>query len=316
MKRFTLIALALIVAAVIIIVLVVKGRTSSGYDLRIPEGTDVSRIVLEDREHRVVLTEEKDTWRLNGREDARKTAVDLILAELEDMQPRSPVSENIVSTLKSKMTGSEVTVKVFSKGRKIRSFTVSHYKDNDYPSLLRSKHGSPAMLFYLPGYDIDAGSVFIADEKYWSPFTIFKIMPSEITEVSVDYPAEPLKSFSIINHSGRVSINELTSFDTVSVRRYLSYYVNVPFESINTSLTSDEEKRTTEETPYVKISVTTTDGVVHLLKGWKRVSNEAGKGEVDTDRLWGQLDNGNLFVMRYFDVDPLLKRRSYFQQVK
>jgi hypothetical protein len=205
---------------------------------------------------------------------------------------------------------------VFSKGKKIRSFTVSHYNDNDYPSLFRKKNGSKAVLFYLPGYDLDPGSVFIADEKFWRPFTIFKIMPSEIKEVTVNYPAENSKSFCIVNHSGQVSIKEVPSFDTVSVKRYLSYYVNVPFESINTSLTADEERKIIEGTPYVIISVTTSDGVVHLLKGWKRSYNYYDHAEVDTDRLWGQLDNGNLFVMRYFDVDPLLKKRSYFQQVK
>ena len=33
----------------------------------------------------------------------------------------------------------------------------------------------------------------------------------------------------------------------------------------------------------------------------------------DSDRLWGKTDNSDeLFIMRYFDVDPILKRRSYF----
>ncbi len=316
MRRVVIISLALIAIAVFIAAMVLHEKTSPGYDLKIPEGTEVSKIVLESRNQRVVLVEEKDSWRLNGGENARKTAMDLILAELEGMEPKSPVSGNIVTSLKSKMSGSEVSVKVFSKGRKIRSFTVSHYKDNDYPSLFRKKNGAKAVLFYLPGYDIDPGSVFIADEKFWRPFTIFKIMPSEIKEVTVDYPQEVSKSFCIVKNSGEISIKEVTSFDTVSVKRYLSYYVNVPFESITTSLSTDEERKIKESTPYVIISVTTTDGAIHMLKGWKRSYNKDGAVEVDTDRLWGQLDNGNLFVMRYFDVDPLLKKRSYFQQVK
>jgi len=316
MRRVVIISLALIAVAAIVAILVLRDRTSPGYDLKIPVGTEVSKIVLESRDRRVVLVGEKDSWRLNGGENARKTAMDLILAELESMEPKSPVSENVVTSLKSKMYGSEISVKVFSEGRKIRSFTVSHYKDKDYPSLFRKKNGSKSVLFYLPGYDIDPGAVFIADEKYWRPFIIFKIMPSEIKELTVNYPLDQGKSFCIVNHSGQVSIKEVTTFDTVSVKRYLSYYVNVPFESITTSLTTGEERKIIEGTPYVIISVTTTDGVVHLLKGWKRSYNKDGAFEVDTDRLWGQLNNGNLFVMRYFDVDPLLKKRSYFQQVK
>jgi|WetSurMetagenome_2_1015567.scaffolds.fasta_scaffold00096_2 hypothetical protein len=316
MKRVAVISLALIVVAVIAAVLILHNNTSSGYDLKIPEGTQVSKIILESREHRIVLDQKRDSWCLNGHENARKTAIDLITTELEEMEPKSPVSENIVSSLKSKMSGNEVSVKVFSKGRKIRCFTVSHYNDHDYPSLFRKKHGSQSVLFYLPGYDIDPGSVFIADERYWRPFTIFKIRPSEIRQVTVDYPAEPARSFCIINKSGRVGLKDMMSFDTIAVRRYLSYFLNVPFESINTSLDAGEERAIKESVPYVNISVTTTDGDVKVLKGWKKINVNGENGETDTDRLWGQLNNGNMFVMRYFDVDPLLKKRSYFQQAK
>ena len=295
---------------------ILRGNGAGDYDLRIPESTVVTRIVLESSGQRVVLEEKKDTWLINGREEVRKTAIDLILAELEGMQPVSPVSESIIRGLEMKRSGSDVSVRVFSKGRKIRSFIVTHYKDHDYPGIIRKKAGQKALIYNLPGYDIDACSVFIADIRYWRPFTIFKIMPSEIREVSVEYPADNSKSFTIVNNSGKVGLKESASFDTLSVKRYLSYFVNVPFESINTSLTTEEEKSIISSTPFVKITVTTKDSNTRQLKGWKRYLGEGEKSGSDTDRLWGKLDNGNLFVMRYFDVDPLLKKRSYFQQVK
>jgi hypothetical protein len=34
---------------------------------------------------------------------------------------------------------------------------------------------------------------------------------------------------------------------------------------------------------------------------------------IDSDRLWAMTGTGNeLFVMRYIDIDPVLKKRSYF----
>ena len=34
---------------------------------------------------------------------------------------------------------------------------------------------------------------------------------------------------------------------------------------------------------------------------------------MDSDRLLGKTDESNeLFIMRYFDIDPLIKKRSYF----
>jgi hypothetical protein len=34
---------------------------------------------------------------------------------------------------------------------------------------------------------------------------------------------------------------------------------------------------------------------------------------MDTDRAYGQIDKmEELIIVRYFDIDPVLKRRSYF----
>jgi hypothetical protein len=314
MKSIRVILIALIAFAAIAAIILLRRSSSSDYDLKIPAGTALSKIILQSHNGRVVLEEKKGYWYLNGREEARKTAIDLLLAVIEDMEPKSPVSEGTVDLLKNKLAGSPVSVKIFSGNRQLRSFTVSHYNDVSYGSIFRKKR--TALLFYLPGYDLDAGSVFIADKKYWRPFTIFKLMPSEIKGLSVNYPSDADKSFSILNDKGRVSMGDIISFDTVSVKRYLSYFVNVPFESINTSLRPAEVNNITSSTPFVSISVTSIGGDIHVLKGWKRSSDDKNGGTPDTDRLWGQLDNGNLFVMRYFDIDPLLKKRSYFQKTK
>ena len=43
------------------------------------------------------------------------------------------------------------------------------------------------------------------------------------------------------------------------------------------------------------------------------MKEEQGSMTKDSDRLLGKTQNSNeFFVMRYFDIDPLLKKRSYF----
>jgi hypothetical protein len=316
MKRSIIIISFLAAIAVLTFVVMMRYRASSDIDLKIPAGTIITKVILQKEGKRVVLEEKKGTWYLNGSEETRIAAVDFMLTVIEDMEPKSPVSEGVFNSLTDKLTGGAVSVKIFSGRRQIRSFTVYHYSDVNYNSIFRKKKTSTPFLFYLPGFGLDAGSVFIADEDYWRPFTIFKMMPSEIKRVTVDYPSDNLKSFSISNDGGKVSMNDNYSFDTLFVKRYLSYFVNVPFETFNTTLKPFDEDKVKAMTPYVVITVTTTKDVSHKLMGWKRISVD-GKGvEPDTDRLWGRLDDGKLFVMRYFDIDPLLKKRSYFQPAK
>jgi hypothetical protein len=43
------------------------------------------------------------------------------------------------------------------------------------------------------------------------------------------------------------------------------------------------------------------------------MTSENGKKTKDSDRLFGKTQNNDeLFIIRYFDIDPLLKKRSYF----
>jgi hypothetical protein len=259
-----------------------------------------------------VLQEKKGTWLLNGKEEARKAAVSFLIATLEGMEPKSPLSEAKFKELSGKFPGKPVSVSVFSGKMKVRSFTVYHFNDADYGSVFKKRSRSNPYLIYLPGYDFSAGSVFTAETDYWRPFTIFEIMPSEIKKVAVDYPGETDRSFVLEKVNGTAILQGYTLFDSVAVKRYLSYFVNVPFESITTGLDLQGEAHILESVPYFTITVSTSDGKIHMLRGWKRYSGI----EADTDRLWGRLDDGKLFVMRYFDLDPLLKKRSYFLMSK
>ena len=62
------------------------------------------------------------------------------------------------------------------------------------------------------------------------------------------------------------------------------------------------------------ISVLKADGGTEMLRIWERYAEgEDGLPVGDTDRAWGAKGESNeIFVVRYFDIDPLLRKRSYF----
>ncbi len=56
-----------------------------------------------------------------------------------------------------------------------------------------------------------------------------------------------------------------------------------------------------------------TGGDKIVLTLWERSVDENGIKKKDTDRLWGKTDAmDDIFIIRYMDIDPLLKKRSYF----
>ena len=65
-----------------------------------------------------------------------------------------------------------------------------------------------------------------------------------------------------------------------------------------------------KEPPMYIITVITSSGKKKELTLWQLSDAETG---TDSDRLLGKTnETDELFVLRYFDIDPLIKRRSYF----
>lgn len=313
MRRSYLIAVLFCALAVLIAVFLFRSEDGiKGGDFKIKPGKSVTKVILQKADSKVVLEMKNGEWTVNGKEKARKPAIAFLLSTLEEMKPRSSVSQQLFDDLAQRNTFGPVTVKAFSGRRKITSFLVYHFNEKDYSSVVRKDSRSKPYLVSLPGYDFDPGLVFTTEADYWKPFTIFEIMPSGISEVKMDYPGDTSRSFTITCEEGRVLLKEATAFDTVSARRYLSYFINVPFESLATGINQQEESAITTSTPYFCLSMTTISGKKYLLKGWRRFTVKDGTRVADTDRIWGKLDDGRLFVMRYLDIDPLLRKRSYF----
>jgi len=71
--------------------------------------------------------------------------------------------------------------------------------------------------------------------------------------------------------------------------------------------------RLTTDNPLYRITVISSEGARTALSLWHIIKTENDEQVIDTDRLIGKLaDSDYYFIVRYFDIDPVLKRRSYF----
>jgi hypothetical protein len=75
----------------------------------------------------------------------------------------------------------------------------------------------------------------------------------------------------------------------------------------------EEEKKVESQRPLYRIGVTSATGKENVITLWEKMRTENGDTVKDSDRLLGKSQSGDeFFIMRYFDIDPLLKKRSYF----
>jgi hypothetical protein len=308
------------VAIALILFIILKNRSPFGKSnssfLSEPD-QQITKIEFSEGSRKLYLEKDKDTWLINGKTEARKSGVLFILRVLQEIRIKSPVSSEL---FKSEITDKgilPVRVKVFEKRKLLRSFLVYKTQSNIYGNIMKVNISSKPFIVSAPGYEGDIGSGFTLNELFWQTYTIFNLMPSEIALVRLENMSDTASSFSIVNNNHHYILSdmsqELIGWDSAMVTRYLSYFARIPFESWALDLSEDQVKNIESQRPLYKLTVETVRQKKIILTMWERTKDENGVKSVDTDRMFGKTQERNeIFIIRYFDIDPLLKKLSYF----
>lgn len=317
-KIFILVIISLLVVFLLVYMLTERrpfGAGNTSFAVRAKD--EITRIGFSDESNRLSLVKEGEGWFVNGRHETRKTSISFIIKVLTGMEIKSPVAQEV---FKKEITDKGVTpvrVKVYDHWKVIGSFLVYKTSSNKYGNILKIKETSKPFIVYVPGSEIEIGSAFTLQELFWQPYTVFNLLPSEISSVKFDNIRNPDSSFTIRSEMKQFYLsyrdNDLSGWDTSQVTRYLSYFTHVPFESWALDLSDDEKVKISGSVPVYTITVKKADGNNIVLKLWERYTGDDPQRKPDSDRLWGMIEGSKeLFIIRFMDIDPILKKRSYF----
>jgi hypothetical protein len=278
---------------------------------------EITRIEFSSGDKRLTLEKKGETWLVGGTREVRKNGILFITKVLREIRIKSPVSTDLFNTeIKEKGIAAE-RIKVYSGRKLIRSFLVYKTASNPYGNIMKIRESSKPFIVFVPGFDGEIGSAFTLSELFWQPYTIFNLLPSEIATVDFENFADTASSFRISAHKHHFVLSApskpLAGWDSALVTRYLSYFAYIPFEKWDTGMGAAEKKKIELSVPLYRISVLGTTGKKSVLTMWELVHEEKGKQVRDSDRLLGKTQaNDEFFILRYFDIDPLIKKRSYF----
>jgi hypothetical protein len=311
-------SLIIIICLVLLILPIVRqgafGKQDTGF--AVPAGTEITRIEMTQGDEKVILSKGGAGWMVNGARETRKSAVSFLLQTITEMAIKSPVSDELFETEIIEKQIVPVRVKVWSGKRLANNFLVYKTESNIYGNIMKRGERNRPFIVSIPGYEGAIGSNFNMNELFWMPFTVFSYIPGNIASVKVEYPISTEESFVVNNPSLRgddtAAGSNYNTFDNARIKRYLSYFTWVPFESWAFDITEAAADSVIASEPLATITVTLSDGDTGRLTIWERTLHVDGRATIDTDRAWGRRDNGKLFVVRYFDIDPLLRRKSYF----
>jgi hypothetical protein len=289
------------------------GNTSFAAEPKI----EITRIEFAEGKNTLTLEKAGEEWLVNKDLKTRKTGILFILKILTEMEIKSPVTPELFNKEIIENRIDPVRVRVFEKSKIIKSFLVYKTASNKYGNIMKIRESSKPFIVFVPGNEVEIGSAFTMNELFWQPYTVFNLLPSDIYSAALENLADTSSSFMIKNENQRFRLygnpGELTGWDTSRLIRYVSYFAHVPFESWALNLSDDEKKNIEKEEPVYKITVVTSEGERKVVKLWQRSVDGNDVTKLDTDRLWAKTEgSAEIFVIRYIDIDPLLKKRSYF----
>jgi len=320
MNKIAIRYILFILIGMVILLFLLKEKSPFGKNntsFAVKSGTEITRIDLFQGDNRLSLQKSGKDWKVNRTKATRKSAVLFIIRALKEIKIKSPVSPEI---FRNEIIGKgiiPVKVNVYERRKLVKSFYVYKTTSNTYGNIMKMKASSKPFIVFMPGYEDNIGTHFTLNELFWQPYTVYNLLPSEIASIELDNYSEAEASFRITNNKNRFSLSYsngyLSGWDTSRVKRYVTYFTYIPFESWAFDLTGDEKKQIKSQPPLYRINVNKTGGGNIGLTIWEKWNLGDGKKNRDTDRVWAKLDEVNtIFIMRYFDVDPILKKKSYF----
>ena len=308
-----------IIALAMIFLFLLKGRSpfgKSNSSFASEPINEITKIEFEQKGGKLILEKAGDKWLINGKTEARKSSILFIERVLMEMAIKSPVSTELFEKVVTSQDIEPVRVKVFEKRKLLKTFLVYKTGSNVYGNIMKMRENSKPFILSVPGYEGDIGSGFTLKELFWQPYTVYNLLPSQIASVAFENMTDSASSFLITIRNQQYTLSDmkrnLTGWDTALLTRYLTYFVWIPFESWPAD-TEDIKEKLKSQQPVYRITVTTTEGIIKVLSLWEKMIWTDDKQVIDTDRLYGRVqDIDEYFIMRYFDIDPIIKKRSYF----
>ena len=320
MRKIITIASVFAALVIVLVVFVLHSRSpfgKSNSEFHAKPEKEITKIELSQGKERLTLEKSGDEWLINGNIKARKGGINFITTILTEAKIKSPISQDVFNDEIVEQGIEPVIVKVYEGRRLLKSLRVYKTLSNSYGNIMKIKESSKPFIVYVPGYEVNIGAAFNVKSQFWQPYTIFNMLPSEISSIRFENAQDTSASFAIIKIKGAYTLhdnkNELTGYDNSLIIRYISYFTFVPFESWAFDLSDHEKARLNSDSALYKITVISSEGGKTTLSLWPVTRTENNERIVDTDRLIGSFGlTDDFFIVRYFDIDPIIKKRTYF----
>jgi len=272
--------------------------TSSIYKILIIENTDT------------LCLERKEKWVVNSSFKAKSETMNTLLKTLKLIELKSPVPENAQDFVKENLIKSK-KIEIYSDNKNYPALYIGEQTSDKSGNYVMKANSEKAYIAYIPALNINLANSFSVNENEWKSNIIFSLKADEISEIKLIYSDEKENSFKIKKLESETTLTDflekkVNKYDTEKMSRYLTYFSDIKFEKIDNSISSTEIEA---KNPFLEIYLKDINNTTYSFKAFYIYKDEIK----DTNIFLGYLNNKDFVVVKFFELDLIIKSIDFFQ---
>ncbi|MCF6366223.1 MAG: DUF4340 domain-containing protein [Bacteroidales bacterium] len=261
--------------------------------------------------------ENTDDWFINDKYEAEKKVIKKLFQAFTEVKINKPVPKEKIDSVKNVLIKSGKTITVYDNNNEIiKEWHIADFEKAAEGTYIISDFKELPYIVSIPGLEKDLNRRYNLHPLYWINPEIFSYKPHEITEIEIKYSDKSKTSYKIeINNqtSKLYSYSEQKYLDNIKnnkIGSYLSYFMNVKFSDFNVL-----SKQESDSLKNINANFTIT--VKDIYNGTKTVELYKIKlnseiDEYDFNKLYAIINNEDIVIVKYYDIDLILKDINYF----
>lgn len=318
MKRKSIfIIVAIISVAIYFFVFKNKNSLNSNVtDFAISDTSEINKIIFYPKgKTKTILTKEKNKWYVNNNLTARNELVKRLLRVIKNLQLKTIVSPKETDSL-SKTLENSMQVEIFCNNDLEKKYFIGKETKNKIGTYMSLKNSENPVVMYIPGFSTDLNNFFYPNPNYWRDNTIFHHRYDKISEIVMEINSAPEKSFKILldkkqNIDFQNIKGEKKKFKKRAVQRYVSYFLDIDYETIAKDFTKFQKDSLQKIKPIYKIQLKDFKNNLIEIKAYRKL--QKNNKDYDFNRMYAVVNNlEEVVIIRFLDFDPILKEIDYF----
>lgn len=271
----------------------------------LPTGLSPDKISFESKGNHKQQTLEQvnQEWYLNKTIKTKANLSEALLSILHRVEAKRGIAKKQESTLQSLMDSAAVLVKTYKEGELLNAFEIWGDGENK-TTYIRQPDDNRIYIAHIPGYNTYLAALFFLGEDQWRSNVLFESTPRSLRKLTIEYPAEKDKGFTIQYHNDFFTVAGVAKLDTVALLNYLEDFSQITVDGY--AFEEEEMEKVMQQGPELIVHIDDIDPSKSNIYSFY-FSNGKDRGEVGVigkEKQWGKLSRAHF--------DQIARTEDYF----